>query len=127
MDSVGLLLQSPVSDVLTLAQRLSAGAALYAGRAVLPDGGGTLRRSVGTVPPRAQQETARAGSTVRPARHVDLITYAGERGPSDLELHFVDRPLNRAAYRRWRRRPDRPRFQGGSPFAMVGMFGPALY
>ena len=65
-----------------------------------------------------------AGGALRPARPVDsLITYAGERGASDLELHFVDKPLNRAAYRRWRRRPDRPRFHGGSPFAMVGMFG----
>lgn len=52
-----------------------------------------------------------------------LISYAAERSTSDLELHFVEKPLNRAAYRRWRRRPDRPRFQGGSPFAMVGMFG----
>jgi hypothetical protein len=63
---------------------------------------------------------------VAPSAQLDLstlITYAGERGPSDLELHFVDKPLNRAAYRRWHRRPDRPRFQGGSPFAMVGMFG----
>jgi len=75
-----------------------------------------FRRSVGQ----------KVAELVAPATTLDLSTllsYASERGGVDLELHFVDKPLNRSAYRRWRRRPDRARFQGGSRFAMVGIFG----
>jgi hypothetical protein len=67
-----------------------------------------------------------APELVAPATKINLstlVSYAGHGDGTDLELHFVDKPLSRAAYRRWRHRPDRPRFQGGSPFAMVGMFG----
>jgi hypothetical protein len=123
MDSVGLLLQSPVSDVLTLARRFEPVLRYTEGELFFPmaveryvEASALFRR----VPNKKQPEL------VSPSAQLDLstlITYAGERGPSDLELHFVDKPLNRVAYRKWRRRPDRPRFQGGSPFAMVGMFG----
>ena len=68
----------------------------------------------------------KAPELVAPATKINLstlVSYAGHGGGTDLELHFVGKPLSRPAYRRWRRRPDRPRFQGGSPFAMVGMFG----
>jgi hypothetical protein len=68
----------------------------------------------------------KATELVAPATKINLstlISYAGHGGGTHLELHFVQKPLSRAAYRRWRRRPDRARFQGGSPFAMVGMFG----
>src|SRR4029453_12105857 len=63
---------------------------------------------------------------IAPATKINLATLvslARHDGGIDLELHFVDKPLSRSEDRRWRRRPDRPRFQGGSPFAMVGLFG----
>jgi hypothetical protein len=63
---------------------------------------------------------------VAPAHTVDLSTlvaHARECGGADLELRFVDHPLDRAAYRRWRQRDDCPQFQGGSPSAMVGLMG----
>jgi hypothetical protein len=123
MDSVDLLVQSPVSDVLTLVRRFEPVLRYTQGELFFPmpveryvDASALFRRAPGK----------KVSELVAPSSSVDLstlITYAGERGGVDLELHFVDKPLNRSAYRRWRRRPDRPRFHGGSPFAMVGMFG----
>jgi hypothetical protein len=123
MDSVDLLVQSPVSDVLTLVRRFEPVLRYTQGDLFFPmpveryvDASALFRRAPGK----------KVSELVAPSSSVDLstlITYAGERGGVDLELHFVDKPLNRSAYRRWRRRPDRPRFHGGSPFAMVGMFG----
>jgi hypothetical protein len=123
MASVGLLLQSPVSDVLTLARRFEPVLRYTQGELFFPmpveryvKGSALYRRVPGKKLP----------ELVAPSSRLDLstlITYATEAGASDLELHFVDKPLNRKAYRRWRRRPDRERFHGGSPFAMVGMFG----
>jgi hypothetical protein len=123
MDSVGLLVQSPVSDVLTLARRFEPVLRYTQGELFFPmpveryvEASALFRRSAGKKVP----------ELVAPATTLDLSTllgYATERGGVDLELHFVDKPLNRKAYRRWRRRPDRARFQGGSRFAMVGMFG----
>jgi hypothetical protein len=123
MDSVGLLVQSPISDVLRLARRFEPVLRYTRGELFFPmpveryvEASALFRRSVGKKVP----------ELVAPATTVDLSTllsYASERGGVDLELHFVDKPLNRSAYRRWRRRPDRARFSGGSRFAMVGMFG----
>jgi hypothetical protein len=123
MGSVGLLLQSSVSDVLTLARRFEPVLRYTQGELFFPmpveryvEGSALFRRVPGKKLP----------ELVAPSSQLDLstlITYAAEDGASDLELHFVDKPLNRKAYRRWRRRPDRPQFRGGSPFAMVGMFG----
>jgi hypothetical protein len=123
MDSIGLLVQSPISDVLTLARRFEPVLRYTQGELFFPmpveryvEASALFRRTPGK----------KAPELVAPAATLDLstlITYAGERGGVDFELHFVDKPLNRKAYRRWRRRPDRTRFHGGSPFAMVGMFG----
>jgi hypothetical protein len=123
MDSVDLLVQSPVSDVLTLARRFEPVLRYTQGELFFPmpveryvDASALFRRAPGK----------KVSELVAPSGTFDLstlITYAGERGGVDLELHFVDKPLNRSAYRRWRRRPDRTKFHGGSPFAMVGMFG----
>ena len=123
MDSVGLLVQSPVSDVLTLARRFEPVLRYTQGELFFPmpveryvEASALFRRTPGKKAPELVAPTATLDLST-------LITYAGERGGVDFELHFVDKPLNRKAYRRWRRRPDRTRFQGGSPFAMVGMFG----
>jgi hypothetical protein len=123
MGSVGVLLQSPVSDVLTLARRFEPVLRYTEGELFFPmpveryvEASALFRRLPGKKLP----------ELVAPSSQLDLSTlirYAAEAGASDLELHFVDKPLNRKAYRRWRRRPDRTRFHGGSPFAMVGMFG----
>jgi hypothetical protein len=123
MDSVDLLVHSPVSDVLTLARRFEPVLRYTQGELFFPmpveryvEAAALFRRTPGK----------KAPELVAPATTLDLstlITHAAERGAVDLELHFVDKPLNRSAYRRWRRRPDRAKFQGGSPFAMVGMFG----
>jgi hypothetical protein len=123
MDSVDLLVQSPVSDVLTLARRFEPVLRYTQGELFFPmpveryvEAAALFRRTPGK----------KAPELVAPASTLDLltlITYASERGAVDLELHFVDKPLHRSAYRRWRRRPGRTKFQGGSPFAMVGMFG----
>ncbi|HJV12348.1 MAG TPA: hypothetical protein VJ625_00495 [Propionibacteriaceae bacterium] len=123
MDSVDLLVQSPVSDVLTLARRFEPVLRYTKGELFFPmpverylEAAALFRRTPEKQPP----------ELVAPSGSLDLstlISYTGERGGVNLELHFVDKPLSRSAYRRWRRRPDRPRFQGGSPFAMVGMFG----
>jgi hypothetical protein len=123
MDSVDLLVQSPVSDVLTLARRFEPVLRYTKGELFLPmpverylEAAALFRRTPEKQPPKL----------VAPSGTLDLsslISYAGERGGVNLELHFVDKPLSRSAYRHWRRRPDRPKFQGGSPFAMVGMIG----
>jgi hypothetical protein len=123
MDSVDLLVQIPVSDALTLARRFEPVLRYTKGELFFPmpverylEAAALFRRTPEKQPP----------ELLAPSSTLDLstlISYAGERGGVNLELHFVDKPLSRSAYRRWRRRPDRPRFQGGSPFAMVGMFG----
>jgi len=123
MDSVDLLMQSPVSDVLTLARRFEPVLRYTRGELFFPmpveryvEASALFRRAPGK----------KAPELVAPSSTLDLstlISYSRERGGVDFELHFVDKPLSRSAYRRWRRRSDRPRFQGGSPFAMVGMFG----
>jgi hypothetical protein len=38
-----------------------------------------------------------------------------------LYLQFVDQPLSRREYRRWRKRPDRDKFTPSSRFAVVGL------
>ena len=123
MDSVGLLLPSPVSDVLTLARRFEPVLRYTQGELFFPM---PVERYVHAAALFRRVPGQKLPELVVPSAELDLatlITYAAEVGASDLELHFVDKPLNRKAYRRWRRRPDRPRFHGGSPFAMVGMFG----
>src|SRR4029450_13385187 len=123
MDSVGLLVQSPVSGVLALARRFEPVLRYTKGELFLPmpveryvEAAALFRR----VPGKKVPELLAPATTLDLTR---LISYADERGGVDCELHFVDKPLNRSAYRRWRRRPDRDRFHGGSRFAMVGMFG----
>jgi hypothetical protein len=120
---VGLIVQSPISDVLTLARRFEPVLRYTQGELFLPM---PVERYVEAAALFRRKPGKKAPELVAPAATLDLstlITYAGERGSVDFELHFVDKPLNRNAYRRWRRRPDPARFQGGSPFAMVGMFG----
>jgi hypothetical protein len=100
MDSVGLLVQSPVSDVLTLARRFEPVLRYTHGELFFPmaveryvDAAALFRRAPGN----------KVSEMVAPSSTVDLstlITYAGERGGVDFELHFVDKPLNRKAYRR---------------------------
>ena len=123
MDSVDLLVQSPVSDAVTLARRFEPVLRYTKGELFFPmpverylEAAALFRRTPEKQPP----ELLAPSGTLNLST---LISYAGERGGVNLELHFVDKPLSRSAYRRWRRRPDRPKFQGGSPFAMVGMFG----
>jgi hypothetical protein len=123
MDSVGLLVQSPVSDVLTLARRFEPVLRYTQGELFFPM---PVERYVEAAALFRRTPKKKVPELLAPSSTLDLSTlirYAGERSGVDLELHFVDKPLQRSAYRRWRRRPDRPQFQGGSPFAMVGMFG----
>src|SRR6185437_11223399 len=121
--SVGLLLPSPVSDVLTLARRFEPVLRYTQGELFFPM---PVERYIHAAALFRRVPGQKLPELVAPSAELDLstlITYAAGVGAPDLELHFVDKPLNRKAYRRWRRRPDRPRFHGGSPFAMVGMFG----
>jgi hypothetical protein len=123
MESVGSLTQSPVSEVLTLARRFEPVLRYTEGELFLPM---PVERYVEAAALFRRVPGLKAPELVAPATKINLSTlvgYAGHGGGTDLELHFVDKPLSRRAYRHWRRRPDRPRFQGGSPFAMVGLFG----
>ena len=123
MESVASSTQSPVSEVLTPCSAVRAGAALHRRELFLPM---PVDRYVESAALFRRLPGQKAPELVAPATKINLstlVSYAGHGGGTDLELHFVGKPLSRAAYRRWRRRPDRPRFQGGSPFAMVGMFG----
>jgi hypothetical protein len=123
MDSAAVVVQDPVSDVLTLARRFEPVLRFTQGELFLPmpverylEASALFRR----IPDQKQPEL------IIPSSQLDLstlISYGAVHNTADLELHFVGKPLNRAAYRRWRRRPDRQKFHGGSPFAMVGMFG----
>jgi hypothetical protein len=123
MESVAPLQHSTVSDVLTLARRFEPVLRYTNGELFLPmpveryvEAAALFRRAPGQKVP----------EVVAPATKIhlsNLVSYAWEGGGTDLELHFVDKPLSRAAYRRWRRRPDHPRFQGGTRFAVVGIFG----
>jgi hypothetical protein len=123
MESVTSLQHSSISDVLTLARRFEPVLRYTKGELFLPmpveryvEAAALLRRVPGQ----------KAPEVVAPATKINLsslISYAWEGGGTDLELNFVDKPLSRTAYRRWRRRPDRPRFQGGTRFAVVGILG----
>src|SRR5829696_4293145 len=123
MESVTSLQHSSISDVLTLARRFEPVLRYTKGELFLPmpveryvEAAALLRRVPGQKVP----------EVVAPATKINLsslISYAWEGGGTDLELNFVDKPLSRTAYRRWRRRPDRPLFQGGTPFAVVGILG----
>jgi hypothetical protein len=50
-----------------------------------------------------------------------LAALGRDHGEDAVSLRHVDRPLGRAEYRAWRRRPDRERFRGTSRFAVVGL------
>jgi hypothetical protein len=123
MESVATSTQSAVSEVLALARRFEPVLRYTEGELFFPmpveryvEAAALFRRLPGQKTP----------ELIAPATKINLSTLVSnaEHGDgTDLELHFVDKPLSRSAYRRWRRRPDRQRFQGGSPFAMVGMFG----
>jgi hypothetical protein len=123
MESVASLTQSPVSEVLTLARRFEPVLRYTEGELFLPM---PVERYVEAAALFRRVPGQKAPELVAPATKINLstlVSYTGHGGGTDLELHFVQKPLSRAAYRRWRRSPDRARFQGGSPFAMVGMFG----
>ena len=115
--------QAPVSDVLTLARRFEPVLRFTQGELFFPmpverylEASALFQR----IPDQKQPKL------IIPSSQLDLstlISYGAAHNTADLELHFVGKPLSRAAYRRWRRRPDRQKFHGGSPFAMVGMFG----
>jgi hypothetical protein len=122
-ESVDSLTQSPVSEVLTLARRFEPVLRYTEGELFLPM---PVERYVESAALFRRMPGQKAPELVAPATKINLATlvsYAGHDAGTDLELHFVDKPLGRAAYRRWRHRPDRPRFQGGTPFAVVGLFG----
>jgi hypothetical protein len=122
MESVASATQSSVSEVLTLARRFEPVLRYTEGELFLPM---PVDRYVASAALFRRVPGQKTPELVAPATKINLstlVSYAGGDG-TDLELHFVDNPLSRAAYRRWRHRPDRSRFQGGSPFAMVGMFG----
>ena len=123
MESVASLTQSPVSEVLTLARRFEPVVRYTEGELFLPM---PVERYVEAAALFRRRQGQKTPELVAPATKINLstlVSYAGHGDGTDLELHFVDKPLSRGAYRRWRHRPDRPRFHGGSPFAMVGMFG----
>jgi hypothetical protein len=123
MDSAAVIVQAPVSDVLTLARRFEPVLRFTQGELFFPmpverylEASALFQR----IPDQKQPKL------IIPSSQLDLstlISYGAAHNTADLELHFVGKPLSRAAYRRWRRRPDRQKFHGGSPFAMVGMFG----
>lgn len=118
-----MIVQAPVSDVLTLARRFEPVLRFTQGELFFPmpverylEASALFQR----IPDQKQPKL------IIPSSQLDLstlISYGAAHNTADLELHFVGKPLSRAAYRRWRRRPDRQKFHGGSPFAMVGMFG----
>ncbi len=118
-----MIVQAPISDVLTLARRFEPVLRFTQGELFFPmpverylEASALFQR----IPDQKQPKL------IIPSSQLDLstlISYGAAHNTADLELHFVGKPLSRAAYRRWRRRPDRQKFHGGSPFAMVGMFG----
>ncbi len=123
MESVDSPTQSPRSEVLTLARRFEPVLRYTKGELFLPM---PVERYVEAAALFRRMPGEKAPELIAPATKINLATLvslARHNGGIDLELHFVDKPLSRNEYRRWRRRPDRPRFQGGSPFAMVGLFG----
>jgi hypothetical protein len=123
MESVASLTQSAVSDVHTLARRFEPVLRYTQGELFLPM---PVERYVEAAALYRRMPGEKAAELVAPATKINLstlVSFAGHGGGTDLELHFVDKPLSRRAYRHWRHRPDRPRFKGGSPFAMVGLFG----
>ena len=87
MDSVGLLLQSPVSDVLTLARRFEPVLRYTQGELFFPM---AVERYVEASALFRRVPNKKLPELVAPSAQLDmstLITYAGERGASDLELH----------------------------------------
>jgi hypothetical protein len=123
MESVASMTQSAVSDVQTLAQRFEPVLRYTQGELFLPM---PVERYVEAAALYRRMPQQKEPELIAPAAKINLATlvsYASHSGGNDLELHFVDKPLSRRAYRRWRRRPDRARFQGGSRFAMVGLLG----
>ena len=122
MESVASMTQSAVSDVHTLAQRFEPVMRYTQGELFLPM---PVERYVEAAALYRRMPQQKEPELIAPAAKINLATlvsYASHSG-TDLELHFVDKPLSRRAYRRWRHRPDRARFQGGSRFAMVGLLG----
>ncbi len=123
MESVASLTQSAVSDVPTLAQRFEPVLRYTQGELFLPM---PVERYVEAAALYRRMPRQKEPELIAPATKINLstlVSYSRYGGGTDLELHFVDKPLSRRAYRRWRHRPDRARFQGGSPFAMVGLIG----
>jgi hypothetical protein len=123
MESVASLPQSAVSDVHTLAQRFEPVLRYTQGELFLPM---PVERYVEAAALYRRMPRQKGPELLAPATKINLstlVSYAGHGGGADLELHFVDKPLSRGAYRRWRHRPDRAHFQGGSRFAMVGLLG----
>lgn len=51
----------------------------------------------------------------------NLCAAAREEPGARLSIEHVGEPLDRAEFRRWRRRPDRPTFRPSSRFAVVGL------
>ena len=123
VESVDAPTASPISDVLALARRFEPVLRYTEGELFLPM---PVERYVEAAALFRRMPGQKAPELIAPATKINLaslVSFAGHNGGTDLELHFVDKPLGRAAYRRWRHRPDRPRFQSGTPFAMVGLFG----
>jgi hypothetical protein len=123
MESVDPMTQSSRSEVFTLARRFEPVLRYTEGELFLPM---AVEHYVEAAALFSRQPGQKAPELIAPIGKINLsnlASYASQGGGTDLELHFVDKPLSRRAYRRWRRRADRPRFQGGTPFAMVGLFG----
>ena len=73
-----------------------------------------------------RSEADRESRLVKAAGELDLEALAEQAGalPStQMELRYVTEPLDRAAYREWRKRPDRPEFHRANRFALVSLLG----
>ena len=102
MESVASLTQSPVSEVLTLARRFEPVVRYTEGELFLPM---PVERYVEAAALFRRRQGQKTPELVAPATTKinlsTLVSYAGHGDGTDLELHFVDKPLSRAAYRRW--------------------------
>ena len=73
-----------------------------------------------------RDDRAKASALVVPAGGLDPDTLAAQAGALpgvQLELRYVIEPLDRTAYKEWRKRPGRPEFHSDSRFALVSLLG----
>ena len=95
MESVASLTHSPVSEVLTVARRFEPVLRYTEGELFLPM---PVERYVESAALYRRVSRQKAPDLVAPATKINLstlVSYAGQGGGNDLELHFVDKPLSR--------------------------------